>query len=87
MKHLLLFSFYPNKDYNSRIIKIFLFFFFFSEHFTINTLFYTDSTMHKIYEDKGSFNLIYKIPQILYSSILSAVLSSIIKYFFYLKGT
>ena len=81
MKHLLLFSFYPNMDYNSRIIKIFLFFFFFSEHFTINAIFYTDSTMHKIYEDKGSFNFIYKIPQILYSSIISAVLSSIIKYF------
>ena len=28
IKHLLIFSFYPTKDYNSKIIKIFLFFYF-----------------------------------------------------------
>ena len=49
--NLLLFSFYPIKDYNSQIIKISLFFFFFSSHFTINALFFTDETMHKIYID------------------------------------
>ena len=79
--HLLLFSFYPNKDYNSRIIKIFLFFFFFSAHFTINALFYTDSTMHQIYEDEGAFNFIYQIPQILYSSIISALIGTLVKFF------
>ena len=30
--------------------------------------------MHKIYENKGAFNFIYQIPQILYSSLISAVL-------------
>ena len=35
--------------------------------------------MHKIYEDGGSFNFIYQIPQILYSSIISSVLSVILK--------
>ena len=79
--HLLLFSFYPNEDYNSRIIKIFLFFFFFSAHFTINALFYTDSTMHQIYEDEGAFNFIYQIPQILYSSIISALIGTLVKFF------
>ena len=78
--HLLLFSFCPNKDYNSRIIKIFLFFFFFSSHLTINTLFYTDSTMHQIYEDEGAFNFIYQIPQIIYSSILSSIINALIKF-------
>ena len=78
-KHLVLFSFYPNKDYNSRIIKIFLFFFFFSTHFTLNALFYNDSTMHKIYEDEGIFNFVYQIPQIIYSSIISIAVSFLIK--------
>ena len=59
---------------------MFLFFFFFSSHFTINALFYSDSTMHQIYEDEGSFNFIYQIPQILYSSIISAIISSLIKF-------
>ena len=79
-RHLLIFSFWPFKDYNSRIIKIFLFFFFFSIHLTINALFFNDSTMHKIYEDKGSYNFIYQIPQILYSSIISGVINGLIRF-------
>ena len=78
--NLLLFSFYPNKDYNSQIIKISLFFFFFSSHFTINALFFTDETKHKIYIDEGSFNLNYQIPQIIYSSFISDVIDALIKY-------
>ena len=67
INHLLIFSFYcNNKDYNSQIIKMFLFFFFFSIDFTTNALFFNDDTMHKIYIDEGKFNLIYQIPQIIY---------------------
>ena len=79
MKHLVIFSFYPNKDYNSRIIKIFLFFFFFAVHFTLNALFYNDTLMHQIYADKGSFDFIYQIPQIIYSSLISSLISAILK--------
>ena len=35
--------------------------------------------MHKIHEDNGAFNIIYQIPQILYSSIVSAVINMILK--------
>ena len=35
--------------------------------------------MHKIYEDKGSFNFFYHIPQILYSTLISSVINMIIK--------
>ena len=35
--------------------------------------------MHKIYEDKGSFNFIYQLPQILYSSIISGLIGFILK--------
>ena len=80
IKHLLFFSFYPNKDYNSRIIKMFLFFFNFATGFTINAFFFSDSTMHQIYEDEGSFNFIYQIPQIIYSTVLSIIINSIIKF-------
>ena len=79
--HLLIFSFYKyDKDYNSRIIKIFLFFFFFCVHFTVNALFFNDGTMHKIYLDEGTFNFIYQIPQIIYSAMISAVINIIIKF-------
>ena len=81
LKHYLLFSFYPIKDYNSKIIKIFLFFFFFALYFFINCLFFNDGTMHQIYEDNGAFNFIYSLPQILYSTIISGLIGIIIKYF------
>ena len=82
INHLLIFSFYNNnKDYNSQIIKMFLFFFFFAVHFTINALFFNDDTMHTIYIEEGEFNFIYQIPIIVYSSLISGVINTIIKYF------
>ena len=80
INHLLIFTFYPNKDYNSRIMKILLFFFFFATELSINALFFNDETMHRIYEDKGSYNFPYQIPQIIYSSLLSIIITSILKY-------
>ena len=77
--HPLMFSFAPYNDYNSKMIKIFLFFFSFSLDFTINALFFTDDTMHKIYVDKGKFNFLYQIPQVLYSTIISRFIDALIK--------
>ena len=77
--HLLLFSFLPRNDYNLKITKIDLFFINFAMNFTVNALFFNDSTMHKIYEDCGEFNFNYQITQILYSSIISLILFSILR--------
>ena len=79
INHIIIFTFIYNKDYNSRIIKIDLFFISFTIFFTINALFFNDDTMHKIYEDQGSFNIIYQIPQIAYSSLISVVLDILLK--------
>ena len=79
--HPLFFSFYAYNDYNSQIIKIFLFFFSFSSDLTINALFFNDDTMHKIYQDKGKYNLLYQIPQILYSTLISRLIDTLIKNF------
>ena len=81
IKHQLIFSFCPSRDYNSRIIKIILFLFFFVTELTINALFFNDETMHKIYVDQGSFNLAYQIPQIIYSSLLSLIMISLFQSF------
>ena len=35
--------------------------------------------MHKIYEEKGAFNFIYQLPQIIYSSLISTVFDLILK--------
>ena len=79
-KQLIIFTFYTSDDYNSKIIKMSLFLFSFSLYYTINALFFDDSTMHKIYEDEGSYNFIYQIPHILYSTIISSVITILIKY-------
>ena len=74
-----MFSFSNNKDYNSRIIKIFLFFFSFASDLAINALFFNDDTMHKIYQDRGKFDLLFQIPQILYSTLISKLINTLIK--------
>ena len=37
--------------------------------------------MHKIYQDRGKFNFLYQIPQILYSTLISRFIDSLIKNF------
>ena len=73
-KHILFFTFFPNSDYNSQIIKIYIFFFTFVINYGISAMFYTDFTMHKIYEDKGSFDFAFQLPKMFYSLILSSIL-------------
>ena len=78
-KHNLISSFYNNDDYNPKIIKINLFFLNFTISYIVNALFFTDNTMHKIYEDEGTFDVVYQIPKIVYSSLISAALNKILK--------
>ena len=78
-KHNFINSFFNNDDYNSLIIKIDIFFISFSIYYTVSTLFFDDDTMHKIYETKGTFNLEYELPKIIYSSLISMVLNTILK--------
>ena len=79
--HLLFFSFGQKFDFNSREIKVFLFFFNLGLSFATNSLFFDDKTMHKIYEEKGTFDFIYNIPQILFSSLISWAILAIIQFF------
>ena len=79
-KHILLFAIYPSNDYNSRIIKLCIFTFSFAQYFTVNALFFNESTMHAIYLEEGVYNIIYQLPQIIYSSLISSVINMIIKY-------
>ena len=78
---LLIFTFYTNNDYNSKIIKISLFLFLFSLYYTINTLFFNNESIHNIYKNKGKYDFLFQIPQIIYSSIISSLIKIIISYF------
>ena len=77
-KQIVFFSFCDFKDYNSGIIKKFIFFLSFALHYTISALFFTDKVMHQIYEDGGKYNIIFQFPYITYSAIISTVILRII---------
>ena len=79
MKHLL-FKVVNLRDYNARIIKLYLCFFNFSLSYTVNALFFNDKTMHKIYLDGGDFNFIYQLPQIAYSAAISFICFQILNF-------
>ena len=78
-KHLLL-TLIETRDYNSRIIKIYLIFFNFASCYAINALFFDDDTMHKIYEDKGNYNILAQLPQIIYSTIISSFFDGLLNF-------
>ena len=64
------------------IIKIDLLFLSLSFYYFINTLFFDENTLHKIYEDRGIYNFIFLVPHISYSFFISYILSLISKYRF-----
>ena len=78
-KHLILFTFLPTNDYNIYTIKVSLFLLSFGLYISINGFFFSDDTMHKLYKDKGKYNILYRIPQILFSTIISAVINVLLK--------
>ena len=79
-KHLIIFTFFPIKDYNLVSIKISLFLLSFSIYFTANGFFFSDSTMHKIYEDiDHSYNFIYQFPKILYSTLICSATNTLLR--------
>ena len=80
-KQIIIFTFFIKSDYNSHIIKIILFILSLAFFFSINALFFTDSTMHQIYIDHGIYDYLYQLPQIFYSAIISTIIDSLISYF------
>ena len=78
-KHEFIYSFFYNKDYNAKIIKIDLFFFGFASNYTVNGMFFNDETMHNVYENKGLFDVSYQLPIIVYSSLISMALGALVQ--------
>ena len=77
--HLFFYSFWPSFDYNSRLIKIYLFFFNLMLKLFINALFYDKGKINKNNNETGSNELEYNIAQTIYSSLISGVVNGLIK--------
>ena len=78
-KHIIIFTFFNTTDYNIKLIKIDLLFFNFTLSYIINGLFFSDDTIHVIYESDGSFILEYRIIKIIYSSLISGVITLLLQ--------
>ena len=79
-KHELIFTFYPTVDYNSVYIKISLLLFTICLYYSINSLFYNGLIIHQIYENQGIFSFVYRLPQIIYSTLITTFINLIIKF-------
>ena len=82
IKHPLLFAFGCIDDYNSRVIKICIFILKFALFYLINFEFFDDKVIHKIYEDKGKYDVLFFFPYISISFAISHVIIIIIKLIF-----
>ena len=82
VKNLILFSFFPVKDYNSMIIKLCIFSISFSIYYSVNFAFFNDEMIHKIYEIGGKYDVFYFIPKISISFAISYYITNIIKILF-----
>ena len=78
-KHLIIFTFCNNQDYNIFLLKFSLFLSSFSLYFAVNALFFNDDTMHTIYEEQGNTGIFSQISNIFYSTIISCFINIIIK--------
>ena len=80
-KHNFIYTFCYYNDYNSKIMKIDLFFINFAMLYTVNGLFFDDDSMHQIYETNGKYDFLFQLPKIIYSQIISTILSMILQVF------
>ena len=78
-KHLIIFTFISKIDYNLFIIKLSLFIFSFSLYFAVNTFFFNDNIIHKLYKTPGKIQFIYSILNIIYSTLISSTITLILK--------
>ena len=78
-KHMIFFAFLPANDYNLQYLKISLLLLSFSLSLNINGFFFSDKTMHKIYEDEGAANYLYQLSEIIFTTIISSVISLVLR--------
>ena len=73
-EHVALLTFFAWKDYNLFYIKIEKFFILFCTDMTMNGLFFVHESMHKKYTNGEDFTLIQKLPQLLFTLIVSHII-------------
>ena len=83
VKQLFIFAFFPNDDYNSRLIKIGIFVFSFNIHYATNFVYFlNEKIIHKIYENNGKYDVIFFLPFIVITFVISHIITIFLKIIF-----
>ena len=93
-EHPFIFTFITKDDYNITIIKYSRFIFLLCTDMAMNVFFFSDETMHKMFLDYGKYNFIQQIPQIIYSTLISKIIETLLcflsmtdKYYYQIKDS
>ena len=77
--NLIISTFLNFTDYNILFLKLGLFIVSFSLFFFINSVFFNDKSMQKLYENYGKYDIIYEIPQTIYSALTYKFVSLLLR--------
>ena len=80
-EHLLLFTFFSCTDYNLFCIKFERFITLFCIEMTFNGLFFVHESMHRKYVEQEELTFVQKLPQLLFTLIISHIFEVILCYF------
>ena len=93
-EHLIIFTFCSGNDYNLLSVKLSRFIFLIVGDMALNTFFFSDDSMHKLFLNYGKYNFIQQIPEITYSTVLSLIIEVFLcflsltdKYFYLIKSS
>jgi len=67
------------KEYKLYTIKVIIYLNSLITSIIINILFYTDDTMHRLYEDDGKYNMLYRLPKIVISDLSMKLMSILLE--------
>ena len=79
-EHTIIFTFFAWNDFNIFSIKLSKFFFLICTDMVLNVFFFSDESMHNIYESEGSFDFFDQLAQMIYTTIVSQVLQIFLNY-------
>ena len=79
-EHIILFTFFVRNDYNLVIIKFSRFIFLVCTDMAFNVFFFADETMHKMFLDYGKYDFFQRVPQMVYSVMVSQCIEVILCY-------
>ena len=79
-EHLIFFTFFNCEDYNLLAVKVSRCIFLVVSDMALNSFFFSDDSMHKLFLTSGKYDFIQQIPQIIYSTIISSLIEIFICY-------